>query len=72
MNERKGRGVRRKRLVVAAGLVASAVLAGIALAAAEVPARGHLAADAIPIGTAMGRDWHLGGFSDLYPVGASG
>ena len=57
-----------------------AVLCGVALlgagaaiaAAITAPAKAELAADEIPIGSGLGRDWFLGGFSDLYPEGASG
>ena len=59
--------------IVAAGIAAAAVVTGVAVGAAIVaPAKAELAADAIPIGSGLGRDWHLGGFSDLYPKGMSG
>ena len=60
------------RAVVAA-VCAAAVVTGVAVAAAIVaPAKAELEPDAIPIGSGLGRDWHLGGFSDLYPEGSSG
>jgi hypothetical protein len=65
--------VGRTTRIVVAGIAGAAVLAGAALAAAiTAPAKAELAADAIPIGTGVGRSWHLGGFSDLYPKGNSG
>jgi Esterase-like activity of phytase len=65
--------VGRTTRIVGACVAGAAVIAGAALAAAIVaPAKAELAADAIPIGTGMGRTWHLGGFSDLYPNGMSG
>lgn len=46
---------------------------GVAVGAAIVaPARAELPADAISIGPGLGREWGLGGFSDLYPEGSSG
>jgi hypothetical protein len=65
--------VGRTTRIVAAGIAAAAVVTGVAVGAAiVVPAKAELPADAISIGTGLGRSWHLGGFSDLYPQGASG
>ena len=51
----------------------AAVVAATAVAAAiKAPAKAELQADAIPIGSGLGRAWHLGGFSDLFPEGSSG
>ena len=63
----------RKGWIVAATAVAASVVAAVAVAAAiEPPSRAELAPDEIAIGSGMGRTWYLGGFSDLYPEGASG
>ena len=61
------------RLIAGTAVAMGVVATGIAVAAAvEPPSRAELRPDAIPIGTGLGRSWHLGGFSDLYPEGASG
>ena len=63
----------RTTQVVAAVCGVALLGAGAAIAAAiTAPAKAELAADEIPIGSGLGRDWFLGGFSDLYPEGASG
>jgi Esterase-like activity of phytase len=65
--------VGRRARIVAVGIAAAAVVTGVAIGAAiDAPAKAELPADAISIGTGLGRSWHLGGFSDLYPEGASG
>ena len=59
--------------VVAAAVAVAAVITGTAVAAAiTAPDRAELPPDAISIGSGLGREWHLGGFSDLFPEGASG
>lgn len=63
----------RTTRVVVAAVCAAAVVTGVAVAAAIIaPAKAELAPDAISIGSGLGRTWHLGGFSDLYPEGSSG
>jgi Esterase-like activity of phytase len=65
--------VRRTTRLVAAAVAALAIVTGTAVAAAiTAPDRAFLPADEIAIGTGLGRAWYLGGFSDLYPEGASG
>lgn len=60
------------RVAISAVGVALAA-AGLAVAAAIIaPAKAELPADAISIGSGLGRQWALGGFSDLYAEGASG
>ena len=60
-------------MIALAGVTLSSIVVGIAVAAAvDPPSRAILAADAVPIGTGLERPWYLGGFSDLYPEGASG
>jgi hypothetical protein len=64
---------RRRGSIVGAGLVGAAVVVGaVAAAAIFAPERAFLPAEAIAIGNGLGRDFGLGGFSDLQPEGASG
>lgn len=65
--------MRRTSRALAGAALAAAVVSAVAVAAAiTAPHKAELAADAVPIGEGLGREWFLGGFSDLYPKGASG
>lgn len=65
--------MRRTPRTLGGALLAAAVVASVALGAAiTAPSKAELDADAVPIGAGLGREWFLGGFSDLYPEGASG
>ncbi len=63
---------RTTRIVAVVSGIAAVVAATAVAAAITAPAKAELPADAIPIGSGLGRAWHLGGFSDLYPEGSSG
>ncbi|MDW8339792.1 MAG: esterase-like activity of phytase family protein, partial [Thermoleophilia bacterium] len=65
--------MRRTLRPLVAALLVGAAVSSVALAAAiTAPRKAELAADAVLIGTGLGREWFLGGFSDLYPEGRSG
>jgi hypothetical protein len=73
--ESNGRSMSMRRTLrpLTGALLVAAVVSSVALAAAiTAPSKAELAADAVPIGSGLGREWFLGGFSDLYPEGASG
>ncbi len=64
-----------RRMMWLAAVVGAAGVVGIGVAVAAAitaPAKAELAADAIPLGTALGQPWYLGGFSGLAPNGNSG
>jgi hypothetical protein len=65
--------MRRTTRALLCALLVAVVAAGAAIAAAiTAPRKAELAVNAVPIGMGLGREWFLGGFSDLYPEGASG